>query len=71
MLGAWLAAGMTVAHAADSPARLREDDASIESKLQVPDGIEPGRYDVHPRDPARQAGTGAHDADGQDRDYRR
>ncbi|HKR35664.1 MAG TPA: hypothetical protein VJT10_12545 [Steroidobacteraceae bacterium] len=46
MLGAWLATGIAVAHAADTPARLREDEASIESKLHVPDGIEPGRYDV-------------------------
>src|SRR4026207_1237289 len=46
MLGAWLATGIAVAHAADTPARLREDEAAIESKLHVPDGIEPGRYDV-------------------------
>jgi len=45
MLGAALALGMTVARA-DSPALLREDAASIESNLHLPDGTEPGRYDV-------------------------
>lgn len=39
--------GLPAADAADSPARLREDDKSIERTLRVPDGLEPGRYDVH------------------------
>jgi hypothetical protein len=46
ILGTLLAAGMAVAYA-DSPARLREGPDSIESKLHVPKGLEPGRYDVH------------------------
>jgi hypothetical protein len=41
-----MAAAATVAHA-DSPAQLREGEGSIESKLHVPNGLEPGRYDVY------------------------
>ena len=32
---------------ADSPARLREDEYSIESRLKIPKEVEKGRYDVH------------------------
>jgi hypothetical protein len=47
LIGACLAIGPLAAHGADSPARLREDEESIESGLRVPDGLEWGRYDVH------------------------
>jgi hypothetical protein len=47
LAAACLVAVPQLAHSADSPARLREDEASIESKLRVPSGLEPGRYDVH------------------------
>ncbi len=47
LIGTWLLIGPLAAHGVDSPARLREDEESIESGLRVPDGIEWGRYDVH------------------------
>ena len=39
--------GALFAHPADSPARLREDEYSIESRLDVPPEIKKGSYDVH------------------------
>ena len=47
LIGTCLVIGPLTAHGADSPARLREDEESIESILRVPDGLEWGRYDVH------------------------
>jgi hypothetical protein len=47
LIGTWLLIGPPAAHGLDSPARLREDEESIESGLRVPDGLEWGRYDVH------------------------
>lgn len=47
LIGTCLCIGPLAAHAADSPARLRDDEESIESKLRVPDGLEWGRYDVY------------------------
>jgi hypothetical protein len=47
LIGACLACGPLLAHGDPSPARLREDEYSIESLLQVPDGLEQRRYDVH------------------------
>lgn len=47
LLAACLVIGSLAAHGADSPARLREDEESIESGLHVPDGLEWGKYDVH------------------------
>ena len=47
LIGTWLLIGPLAAHGVDSPARLREDEESIESGLRVPDGLEWGRYDVH------------------------
>jgi hypothetical protein len=47
LIGAALAAAPLFAHAADSPARLREDEYSIESRLDVPPEIKKGSYDVH------------------------
>ena len=47
LLGTCLVIGPLAAHGVDSPARLREDEESIESNLRVPDGLEWGRYDVH------------------------
>lgn len=47
VIGICLVIGPLSAHTVDSPARLREDEESIESNLRVPDGLEYGRYDVH------------------------
>ena len=48
LFGTWLVLAPLAAHAAaDSPARLREDEGSIESRLRIPDGLEWGSYDVH------------------------
>ena len=47
LIGACLAVTPLLAQAADSPARLREDEYSIESQLKVPVGVAKGRYDVH------------------------
>lgn len=47
LIGTCLVIGPLAAHGVDSPARLREDEESIESNLRVPDGLEWGRYDVH------------------------
>jgi hypothetical protein len=47
LLAACLLIGSLAARGADSPARLREDEESIESGLRVPDGLEWGKYDVH------------------------
>jgi hypothetical protein len=47
LIGTCLVIGPLSAHGVDSPARLREDEESIESNLRVPDGLEWGRYDVH------------------------
>jgi hypothetical protein len=38
---------MALAHAAATPARLLEDERSIESNLKLPKGLDPGRYDVY------------------------
>jgi hypothetical protein len=42
-----LALGPLLAHGDVTPARLREDEYSIESQLQLPDDLERRRYDVH------------------------
>ena len=47
LIGTCFVIGPLSAHGIDSPARLREDEESIESGLRVPDGLEWGRYDVH------------------------
>jgi len=47
LVGACLGLAPLFTHAADSPARLREDRYSIESRLHIPSGLEQGRYDVH------------------------
>jgi len=47
LAAACLVIGPLCAYAADSPARLREDEYSIESRLQVPEELAKGRYDVH------------------------
>jgi len=60
LAAACLVSGPLFAHAADSPARLREDKYSIESRLRVPDGLEDGRYDVHCEVRVKPSGLPAH-----------
>jgi hypothetical protein len=47
LIGACLAFGPLLAHGDPTPARLSEGEYSMESLLQIPEGLEQRRYDVH------------------------
>jgi hypothetical protein len=47
ILGTWLVLAPLFAHGDVTPARLREDEYSIESQLQLPDDLGRRRYDVY------------------------